>query len=289
MENYNQYFKGKEDQLEITDAVRLQEILAIVRILTGDGEALLNEVSQMPPAARENFGFLRGKTYFNYLTDEKEATFQILMGFIDEFPNSDHIVEAKHMAAITAHRQGASLIHQAEGLRSPEDQAQASELKRCGKNYLEQFRQLCGQGLLDDRSHLIESDILDLREDILMSYYLESNFTKLAEVAISYSSGANVGTCLWSLGKTYEGIAYCLKKPQEFYRAINAWEDMIAENEVVTKQNADILSLAILWRVRIAEEMGDFDRLDILIAKVKKDLPAAKYSKQITKGYGDSY
>ena len=243
----------------------LREDIWMARMTLGEEEAALEEVPILDTASREKFSLLRIRLYYTMQPEQTDRNLQMMKQFIEEFPLSKGRQRVEFdMASIGFHR-GEAICMEAAATEEAGDVEAAAELRAAAHRYFKPARLLQRRVVSDQESGLKASDIRDLREDLLCSYYWEKDFANLAAETSSLKESSTPGDLDWILARTFEGITLLQVSLAATDAAAEIFDEVMEINFNGKPDHDRLVSVATLWRVSIALRVGDLEKVREII------------------------
>jgi hypothetical protein len=235
----------------------LKEEVWSARITLADDQAALADIPAQDTAARARFSFLRIQLAERLHRDRVDQNLQLMADYLGKFPESDDRKRVEFNMAEFSFRKGEQLSVEANAAEQSGDTNTAGEKRASASQFFEQMRSLQSQIVTNRAAGIEESDVLDSREDLLYSYYLEKNYGSLLSLTSSMISESKPGDMNWIMGKLYTGIALTSMPGPKTTEAAVVLDEVLALGFKNKPQNDHYVLSAAKWRIYVAQRSGD--------------------------------
>jgi len=236
---------------------KLKQDLWVARVTLGDEKAALQEIPMQDAAAREKFSLLRAQLYPKIQPDRFDENLQRLADFINQFPASESRPRIEYDMARLRFRAGEQLCKEAVAAEQAGEAQTAAEKRAAARRYFDLARPAQSRAVPDKAAGVEASDICDLREDSLRSYYWEKDYAGLAARAASQVGLATPGDLDWTRGKVFHGIALSSQRPPKLSEAAAVLDEVLASGFSNDSEHNEAVIAAAKWRSYVALTSGD--------------------------------
>jgi len=234
-----------------------KEDLWVARMTLGGGEAALEEIPMQDAAAREKFSLLRAQLYPKIQPEQIDQNLQRLADFINQFPASKSRPRIEYDMVRLRFRAGEQLCKEALAAEQAGEAKIAADKRAAARRYFELARPGQSRAVVDKAAGVEASDICDLREDLLRSYYWERDYATLAAQAASQVATATPGDLDWARGKVFHGIALSSQTPPKLSEAAAVLDEVLALGFNNDSEHNEAVIAAAKWRSYVAFTSGD--------------------------------
>ena len=236
---------------------KLKEDLWVARMTLGGGEAALEQIPMEETAAREKFSLLRAQLFPKIQPERADENLQRLADFLQQFPESKSRARVEYDMVRVGFRAGERLCKEALAAEQAGEAQTAAEKRAAAHSYFALARSGQSRAVPDKEARVEASDIRDLREDMLRSFYLERDYASLATQAASQVETATPGDHDWVLGKVFHGIALSSQRPPKLSEAAAVLDEALALGFKSDSEHDYALMAAAKWRSYVALTSGD--------------------------------
>jgi len=237
-------------------------------IALGSEQAVVQEFPTMSEADREKFSLLRIRLRPKLWLGAMEENLQVMEGFLQQFPASSGFKRVQFDAATLSFERGKALCKEADSLAASAPAA-AQGRRVLAASVFERFRALRGQVTADKQAGIEESDVRDLREDLLHSFLLEKNYIELARLVNAVLAEYSPGSPEWGMAKFYEGIGLMEQTPPKLAQAAMAFDAILGLGFKNKPDHDKMVAAAARWAVHIARKTGETNQANEVIRWVQ--------------------
>jgi hypothetical protein len=228
-----------------------------VALLTlGEENTILAQVPVNDAATLEQVKFLRLQLHQKLQPGSIDRNLQLMSDFLEQFPQSPNRKRIEFDMASRSYERGLELCFEADNAEAQGDGTSARDRRAAAGTYFALQRSL--QMHKAEATQGIEaSDILDMRKDLLISYWLEKQYDTLASQSAALLAESTPWDLSWIVGKVFSGIALMGPTPPSARRAAQIFDEVLALG-FKNKPDQDVfVEVAARWRVHIALQAGD--------------------------------
>jgi hypothetical protein len=255
----------------------LREDVWVAQLLSGAGDAALAQIPTNDVASREKFCLLRLELNTDMQRDEIDENLQRLASFQRQFPNPINVARGSKTAAALNFRKGRQLSLQADDAELAGDLSAAAAAHSSATQYFVIQRSLQRSVTVDTNAGITEGDVLEMREDVLYSYFLEKNYAQLSSLLAATIAASTPGDLNWILAKVYLGISLASQVPPQTAAAEAALDEVLALGFNEEHHHDRLLVNAAKWRVNLLLREGNSVQADALIKSVNNSLCRRDY------------
>lgn len=229
---------------------KLAEDIQVARLALGDEKAVLEETAIQDDAVREKIGLLRLNLYQKLQPEQVDRNLDLMKEFLTQFPASKQRQRVEFDMANISFPRGKELYMEAEEAEYFGDARAAAAKRNQAGRYFETVRSVQSEARADKSLGIEASDLLDLRADMLYSYYLEKNYSRLAQLSAALVSESTPGDLKWIQGKVYAGIALRMLSPEKTKEAATIFDEVLALGFKNRPDHDHQLDIAARWRIK---------------------------------------
>jgi tetratricopeptide (TPR) repeat protein len=235
----------------------LKEDVWSARIVLGDETAALEEIPLNDAAGREKLSLLRIYVYQKLQPDQVDKNLQMMSEFLQLFPATRSRPRVEFDMADIAFHQGERLAKEADEVERAGDTPAAQEKRLAARRYFEMGRPLQSAVKEDKASGIEASDIRELQEGLLCSYYWEQDYDNLTTRTTSLLASSAPGDENWLRAKVFNGAALVRRAAPQLDEAAATFDEVLAFGFKNKSSHDRFIAMSARWRFYIALRIGD--------------------------------
>ena len=229
-----------------------QEMVTALTALGND-----NAVALVPPANREETGFLSLKLYWKLQPKAVDDNLQRMTNFLNNFPKTKYRKRVLFDMANISFSCGEACMKAAEAASRAGDIQGAATNRAQGLVYFRYTRSLTNQFYVDAAAGIDAADVFDRQDDFLNSYYSERDYGQLIGLAATAASNSAPGSPTRMLAKNYLAIGLAAQAPADPQgAAAAALEEVLAAGFNGRADHDHLVLSAARWRIYLALQGG---------------------------------
>lgn len=235
----------------------LKEQVWNARIVLGDETNVLADLPLKAVSDRQRVKLLIIQQHLKLDPHDIDGNLQRMNKFIADYPLSKARKRLEFDMASISFQRGEELCKEADTLDRAGDLKGAAAKRSSASDYFNYTRSLQSNVTTNAMTGVEASDVEDLLEDYLYSYYLEKNYSQLATLAEAGVTNSTAGSQNWILGKVYRGIASQASTPPDLEKAAKDFDDVLLLDFNKRPDHNRLLLVAAKWRIHIAVRSAD--------------------------------
>jgi hypothetical protein len=264
-----------------------QEDLWGARLALGDDAGVFGEIPVKDAATREKASLLRVRQHYRIHKDTHiDKNIQLMSDFLKDFPESSACKRVEYDLANVNFLGGEQLWKEADAAEKAGDTKTAGKKRAAAGKYLQSARSLQSEVVADKAAGIETFDVLDLREDLLRSYYWEQDYAGIKAQTASLLAGSKPGETEWLLGKVYDGIVSSRAVPPKLSEAAATFDEVLAFGFKNNHRNDHLVILAARWRISVARRSGDPEKAAAIVRWVQASDCSQNLKTDFLKEYG---
>jgi hypothetical protein len=285
--NLNEFLTWAQERTNYVSLPKrsFQKDIWTAQIILGDDEKAWQEIQDNQ--TREDFSFLRIVLSRRLHKDQLDNNIALLSQFLTNYPASFHIPKVVFELADFTFHKGKQICLDADTAEKTGDLKTSQSKRMSAQPFFDYARSLQPYITMDKTNGIELTDVLDYRDDMLESYYLERDYAGLLNASDSLLAESTYGDEGWEIARLYHAIGLLAqRKPNAISDATPILDEILAQGFQNKPEHDHWLIPATKWRIYVAQQTGDNNKI-VQLVKAVHDANCAKNMKaEFLKTYG---
>lgn len=247
----------------------LQREVWAAGIVLGQEARLEAEVQGKDSATQEKFDLLRIELHRKLHPRDDEKAVQMMDQFLDRYPGSRARARVQYELLRLCFHVGERLAKQAKEVERTGNSELAGALRTAARQYFDRVRAHAALVVVDPAAGISESDIADLRQEYLGTYFWAGQYLELETEAKRQIERTAPGQRDWYSGSTWLGMALASQGPARLAEAAEVLDAVLARGFTGDAEIDTAVSYAAKWRAYVAFQLNDPQKAAEVLAWIK--------------------
>lgn len=218
--------------------------------------------------------------------DRIDQNLALLTDFLRQFPESKHLNRVAFDLYNCSFHKGKQLWREADAAEKSGDITTARERHSLAREYFQYVRSLQNRIEPDKAAGIEPSDVLDYRDDVLETYYLEKDYADLQSASAALLAESVPGDVGWMIGTLYNAVGLLAEPTPNTPEAAMMLDEILAKGFRNKPDHDHWVIAAAKWRIYAARRLGDTKKAPELVRWIRDSDCTKNIKAKFLKVYG---